>query len=525
MLLSIRLITLALSLGLLAALPADAKTFRWASRGDILTLDPHAQDEGLTNSVLSQVYEGLVGRDKQMKVVPELALSWSNPSPLAWRFKLRSGVKFHDGTAFTADDVVFTIERAFAPTSNFKSYLQGVTGAKKVDDTTVDIVLSTPNPALIQNLTGIRIMSRAWSEKNKVTRPQDFKEKEETFAARNTNGTGRYMLQSRETDVKTVLVENPAWWGKREGNVSEAVYLPIKADATRLAALLSGEVDFVLDPPPQDIPRLKDNLATKVIEGAEVRTIFLGFDQSRDELLYSNVKGKNPFKDLRVRQAFMAAVDVEAIKSRIMRGLSTPTALMLPPQVDGYSKDLDKRPPGDREKAKKLLAEAGYPSGFEVGLDCPNNRYINDEQICQAVASMLAQIGVTVKLNAMPRAVWLPRLQKYDTSFFMLGWGVTTFDAHYGLSALIHSPTEGGDGAFNYGRYANTKMDALLDAMRVEMDPATRRKIVVDTLALNLAEVSHLPLHFQVIPWAMRSNISVTHRPDNYMTLNWVTVR
>src|ERR1700674_579383 len=510
---------------LVVAVPADAKSLRWASRGDILTLDPHAQDENLTNMVADQIYEPLVARDRQMKILPALALSWTNPQPTQWRFKLRPNVKFHDGTAFTADDVVFTIERALAPTSNFKSYLASVTGAKIVDDATVDILLSSPNAALIQNLAGVRIMSRAWAEKNKVTQPQNFKDKEETFSARNTNGTGPYMLKLREADVKTVLVENPNWWGKREGNVTEATYLPIKADATRVAALLSGEVDFVLDPPPQDVPRLKGNAALKVVEGSEVRTIFLGLDQSRDELLYSNVKGKNPFKDVRVRQAMSMAIDVEAIKSRIMRGLSVPTALMLPPQIDGYAKELDKRAPVDREKAKKLLAEAGYPSGFEVQLDCPNNRYINDEQICQAVTSMLAQIGIQVKLNAMPRAVWLPKLQKYDTSFYMLGWGVTTFDAHYGLSSLMHTPTASGDGSFNYGRYSNATMDDLLDRIRSEMDPAVRRKLVAEALALSLSDVAHLPLHFQVIPWAMRSNINLVHRPDNYLTLNWIEVK
>ena len=506
------------------AAPVDAKTLRWSSAGDILTLDPHAQDENLVNGFLSQIYESLVGRDKQMKVVPALALSWSNPQPTVWRFRLRPNVKFHDGTPFSADDVVFSIERALAPTSNFKSYMQSITGAKRVDDLTVDIELSAPNPALLQNLTGVRIMSRAWAEKNKVMKPQNFVEKEETYSSRNTNGTGPYMLVSREPDVKTVVKENPNWWGKREGNVTEAVYLPIKSAATRAAALLSGEVDFVLDPPPQDVPRLKSTAGIKVVEGNEVRTIFLGFDQYRDELLYSNVKGKNPFKDVRVRRAVYQAIDIEAIKTKVMRGLSIPTGLMLAPQVDGYDKALDKRLPLDREQAKKLLAEAGYPSGFEVTLDCPNNRYINDEQICQAVVAMLAQVNITAKLNAMPRATYFPKIQKNDTSFYMLGWGVTTFDAHYGLNPLAHTVTPAGDGSYNLGRYSNPKMDQLLDQIRIEMDPAKRHKLIADALVLHNSDVVHAPLHFQVIPWAMRSNIEVVHRPDNYLTLSWITV-
>src|ERR1700674_1110940 len=502
---------------LVVAVPADAKSLRWASRGDILTLDPHAQDENLTNMVADQIYEALVARDRQMKILPALALSWTNPQPTQWRFKLRPNVKFHDGTAFTADDVVFTIERALAPTSNFKSYLASVTGAKIVDDATVDILLSSPNAALIQNLAGVRIMSRAWAEKNKVTQPQNFKDKEETFSARNTNGTGPYMLKLREADVKTVLVENPNWWGKREGNVTEATYLPIKADATRVAALLSGEVDFVLDPPPQDVPRLKGNAALKVVEGSEVRTIFLGLDQSRDELLYSNVKGKNPFKDVRVRQAMSMAIDVEAIKSRIMRGLSVPTALMLPPQIDGYAKELDKRAPVDREKAKKLLAEAGYPSGFEVQLDCPNNRYINDEQICQAVSAMLAQIGVTARLNAMPRAPFFAKLDKRDTSFYLMGWTPPTYDALNVLQVHAHTPGSGGDGDYNRGGYSNPKLDGIIDQIKVELDHTKRNALIAEALAIVNADVGYVPLHQQIIPWAMRAGMKVVHHPSNQL--------
>src|SRR6202521_608404 len=507
---------------LVVAVPADAKSLRWASRGDILTLDPHAQDENLTNMVADQIYEPLVARDRQMKILPALALSWTNPQPTQWRFKLRPNVKFHDGTAFTADDVVFTIERALAPTSNFKSYLASVTGAKIVDDATVDILLSSPNAALIQNLAGVRIMSRAWAEKNKVTQPQNFKDKEETFSARNTNGTGPYMLKLREADVKTVLVENPNWWGKREGNVTEATYLPIKADATRVAALLSGEVDFVLDPPPQDVPRLKGNAALKVVEGSEVRTIFLGLDQSRDELLYSNVKGKNPFKDVRVRQAMSMAIDVEAIKSRIMRGLSVPTALMLPPQIDGYAKELDKRAPVDREKAKKLLAEAGYPSGFEVQLDCPNNRYINDEQICQAVSAMLAQIGVTARLNAMPRAPFFAKLDKRDTSFYLMGWTPPTYDALNVLQVHAHTPGSGGDGDYNRGGYSNPKLDGIIDQIKVELDHTKRNALIAEALAIVNADVGYVPLHQQIIPWAMRAGMKVVHHPSNQLIVHWV---
>jgi peptide/nickel transport system substrate-binding protein len=501
----------------------DAKTLRWSSQGDFLTMDPHAQNEALNNSATGQVYEPLINRDKEMKLEPSLATAWKQEETNRWRFTLRRNVKFHDGAPFTAADVVFSVQRTRAPTSNFKQYLTGVAEAKQVDDFTVDIITSGPNPVLLQQLTEVRIMNKAWSEKNNVAKPQNFIEKEETFAVRNMNGTGPYMLKSREVDIRTVFVENPNWWGKREGNVTEMVYQPIKADATRIAALISGEIDFVLDPPLQDLERLKRG-GTKVVEGNENRTIFFGFDQHSNELLYSNVKGKNPFKDLRVRQAVYHAIDIEAIKSRIMRGQALPTGSIIAPQVNGFTKEVDVRLPLDRAKAKQLLADAGYPNGFEVTLDCPNNRYINDEEICQAATAMLAQVGIQAKLNAMPRATYFPKIQKYDTSFYMLGWGVPTFDALYSLQSLATTVGQGGDGNFNLGRFSNAKFDALVQQIKVETDQEKRNAAIVDALKIHNAEVAHVPLHHQVIPWAMRSNVNVVHRADNRLELRWIQV-
>ena len=505
------------------SIQADAKTLRWSSQGDFLTMDPHAQNEALNNAATGQVYEPLINRNKEMKLEPGLATAWKQEGADRVRFTLRQGVKFHDGSAFTADDVVFSVQRTMAPTSNFKQYLTGVTEAKKVDDVTVDIITSGPNPVLLQQLTEVRIMSKSWSEKNNVAKPQNFIEKEETFAVRNMNGTGPYMLKSREVDIRTVFVENPNWWGKREGNVTEMVYQPIKSDATRIAALISGEVDFVLDPPLQDLQRLKSG-GTKVVEGNENRTIFFGFDQERNELLYSNVKGKNPFKDIKVRQAVYHAIDIEAIKSRIMRGQALPTGSIIAPQVNGFTKEVDVRLPLDRAKAKQLLAEAGYPNGFEVTMDCPNNRYINDEEICQAVTAMLAQVGIQAKLNAMPRATYFPKIQKYDTSFYLLGWGVPTFDALYSLQSLAQTVGQGGDGNFNLGKYSNPKFDALVNQIKVETDQEKRNGMIVDALKIHNADIAHVPLHHQVIPWAMRANVNVVHRADNRLELRWVQI-
>jgi peptide/nickel transport system substrate-binding protein len=511
---------------LIAASPlVEAKTLRWSSQGDLTTVDPHANNEGFTNAFLDNVYETLVTRGKQLKIEPSLATSWQAIDPTTTRFKLRPNVKFHDGTAFTADDVVFSVQRALAETSNYKTYLVGVKEARKVDDLTVELITEGPAPVLLGQLTEVRIMSRAWCTAHNVTRPQDYKNKEETFAVRNANGTGPYMLKTREPDVRTVVVANPSWWGKREGNVDEVVYRPIQNDSTRLAALVSGEVDFVLDPPPQDVPRLKQDPKVKVVEGMENRTVFFGMDQARDELLYSNVKGKNPFKDKRVREAMQLALDLNAIKSTVMRGLSVPTAVMFAPQVDGYPKELDHPKPPDRARAKKLLAEAGYPDGFEVTLDCPNNRYVNDEKICVAAAAMFAQIGVKVRVNAMPRAIWGPKTQSRDTSMYMLGWGVPTFDSQYALQSLIRTVVpKTADGDYNLGGYSNAQVDAAVDKLKTEVDPKKRAALALEASRIHQADVGHLPLHFQVIPWAARANVNVVHRADNRLTFKWVRI-
>jgi peptide/nickel transport system substrate-binding protein len=504
----------------------DAKTLRYSSQGDITTVDPHANNEGFTNAYLDNIYEPLVTRGKDLKIEPCLAISWQQSSPTVTRFKLRPNVKFHDGTPFTAEDVVFSIGRALSDTSNFKPYLAGVKEARKVDDLTVDIVTEGPAPVLIPQLTEVRIMSKAWAAKHNVAKPQDYKNKEETFASRNANGTGPYILRSREADVKTVAVLNSNWWGKMDGNVNEIVYQPIKSDGTRLAALISGEIDFVLDPPPQDVPRLKQDPKIKVVEGNENRTVFLGMDQHRDELQYSSVKGKNPFKDRRVREAVQLSIDVNAIKTQVVRGLSIPTAVMFAPQVAGYPKDLDKVKPVDRERAKKLLAEAGYPQGFEVTLDCPNNRYIADEKICVAIAGMLAQVNIKVRVNAMPRAQYFPKIQNFDTSFYMLGWGVPTFDSQYSVQSLLRTNVpKTADGDYNLGRYSNAKVDAAIDSLKTEVDPARRAALAREVLQLHIADVGHIPLHHQVIPWAMRSNVTVVHRADNRLTVKWVRIQ
>ncbi|OFV49285.1 ABC transporter substrate-binding protein [Oligella sp. HMSC09E12] len=520
-----KLLVAALSAALFVPLAAQSKTLRWASQGDILTLDPHAQNEGLNIAASSYVYETLVAYDKDFQITPTLATEWETPSDTLWRFKLREGVKFHDGSDFTAEDAAFSIKRAMAPTSNFKAYVNGIKDARATDSHTLEIELDGPNPVLLRQLTNVFIMSKAWAEANNTTSPQDFTKKEETYSARNAMGTGPYKLSSREVDIRTEFSENENWWNKdnKVGNVTHIVYTPIAQNATRTAALLSGEIDFVLDPPAQDLERIKRQ--AKVVEGNEYRTIYIGLDQKSDELKYSTLKGKNPFADVRVREALYLAIDAEAIKKSVMRGSSAPTGTMVAPQVNGWSEDLAKRPKPDLEKAKALIAEAGYQANeINFTLDCPNNRYINDEAICQAIVAMWARIGVKANLNSMPRATYFPKVQSYDTSAYLFGWGVPTFDALYTLQSLFHSKGEGADGSFNFGNYENAEVDKLIDLIKVETDETKRNDAIHQVLKIHAEEFGHLPIHDQVIPWAMAKNVDVIHRADNRLTAEWVVI-
>ncbi len=510
----------------LAAAPAQAQTLRWASQGDPQTMDPHSQNESMTNMMNGQVYEKLVTRDKQLGIVPALATEWQQVSPTLWRFKLRPNVKFHDGTPFTADDVVFSMERGAAPTSTINQYATAVGKPRKVDDLTVEFQLAAPNPIFLQHLETLWIMSKVWCEKNRVTRPLDFKNKEESHAGLNANGTGPYMLVSRAPGIKTVYKRNPNWWGKFEGNVQEIVYTPIGNDATRLAALVSGEIDLVLDPAPRDVARLRNTAGVKVIDGPENRIVFIGMDQFRDKLLYGSVAGdKNPFKDARVRRAMYQAVDIETMKTKLMNGLSVPTGGLTPSPLGSYNDpEIESRYPYDLAAARKLMAEAGYADGFEVTLDCPNNRYINDEEICIALAGMWAQLKIKVKVSAQPRATYFPKIEKQDTSLYMLGWGGAITDAETTFTPVLRNRGEKGVGYWNFGGVKNDKFDALAAQSSVEPDPKKREGLIKAALREYKEQVHVIPLHRQVIPWAARSNVSAVHRADNWLEVQWITV-
>ena len=513
------------ALAAVTALPAQAQTLRWAAQNDILTMDPHSQNHATTNAILMHAYEGLTRYSASYQVEPALATKWTFISPTQVRFDLRKGVKFHDGSPFTADDVVFSFGRIKQPQGTMQIYVTGINEIKKIDDFTIDMVLAAPSPILLRNIIDFRIMSKAWADKNRTTSVQDYKAKEENFASRNVMGTGSYKITGWTPEQRVTMTINTDWWDKHTGNVREVVYTPIKSDPTRVAALLSGDVDILTDIPTQDVARLRSDAKLKIVDGPEVRTIYFAPDVGSAELKYSNVKGKNPFADKRVRQALSMAIDREAIKRNIMRGLSIPAGLMVAPGVNGNTPDIDVPVKTDSEGAKKLLAEAGYPDGFEVRMNCPNNRYVNDEEICQAVIAMWARIGVKIQLVAENMATFSQKFQNFDSSLYLLGWGVATYDAQYMIQSLVRTRTSGADGNFNFSRISDPVVDRLTDAMKSEVDVAKRNAMIKEALLRIKDEVLLIPIHHQMRPWAMKAGVSTVHRSDDRPEARFTSMR
>jgi peptide/nickel transport system substrate-binding protein len=505
----------------------QAQTLRYANQGELKSLDPYTVNETTTNAHLGHPYEGLTARGKDLKIEPGLAEKWEiSDDGLKWRFFLRKGVKFHAGEDFTADDVLFSADRVRATGSNFTTRIPKDAKFVKVDDHTVDVVLTSPNPILNAQWDTWYIMSKKWAEANNAVAPTPAAATTPSYASLNANGTGSFRIESHQPGVKTVFKANESWWQKPEHNIKEIVFTPIASDATRVAALLSGEVDIIEPVPIQDIQRVNGAGNVQVLTGPELRTIFLGFDQIRDELLESNVKGKNPFKDPKVRQAFYQAIDIETIKSRVMRNLATPSPLMIAPELFPHAGF--ERAKFDVNESKRLLTEAGYPNGFEVGMDCPNDRYVNDGQICQAVVGMLARAGIKVNLNAQPKGQYFAKVLKsggYKTSFYLLGWTPGTFDSHNVLHDILgcRDVATSSRGESNLGGYCNKQVDALTDKILVESDTAKRDAMIREAYKITVDEFAYIPLHQQALAWGVSKKVRLTQRADNSVLLYYAT--
>ena len=501
---------------------ADAKTFRWAGKTDPQTLDPHGTNTAPVLGFLNNIYEGLVRRGKDMKLEPALAASWEPIGQDGWRFKLRQGVTFHGGQSFDAEDVLFSYQRASSEQSDVRSWFAPVRDVKVVDSHTVDILTKAPNPLFPSSIANWMIIDKGWAESNSAARPARDKE---NYATLHANGSGAFMIKSRDPGVKTTLVPFANWWGKLESNITEAVFTPIGTQATGVAALLSGEIDFIEPIPLQDVPRIQKTSGFTVHQGIEARVIMFGFEHAADELRYSNIKGKNPFKDARVRKAAYQAINVDAIIKKVMRGNAQPAGLLISAAMEGFSPQHNERFANDPKAAKALLAEAGYADGFEFGLACPNDRYINDEAICTAAVSMLAQVRLKAKLRTMPVRNYWKELRANNFDMYLLGWSPGTFDAEHPIRFLMHTPNkEKKLGSWNFGKFSDPKVDELPPMVQVELDPAKRQAMLDEIHGILRNKVAYVPLHVQPLVWGSKDNIKLTQRPDNFFILRWVSV-
>jgi peptide/nickel transport system substrate-binding protein len=522
---------LALGVGLFLTAQAEAAPFRFAGQQDVATMDPYMVDETFTTNFLAAIYEPLVRRGRALEIEPGLAARWEQMEPNRWRFHLRPDVTFTDGTRFTSGDVVFSLERARKPGSNMVNRVANIAAVAATDPLTVEITTRGADPTLLANLSAVLIMPKTWAEVHGAADPISLKDVKETYAAQHAIGTGPFILTTREAGTRTVLQANPGWWDNLQHNLDTVTYTPILSNATRVAALLSGEVDMIDPVPLQDQVRVKGAPDLMLMAGPELRVVFLGMDQFRPELLYSDVKGKNPFKDIRVRQAFYDAIDVWAIKDRVMAGQSQPVAQIAASGIVGYDADLPPHAHADIDAARKLMAEAGYADGFKLDMNCPAGRYVNDERICQSVASMLARINVKLNVVTQPPALFFGRTAKRDTSFYMLGTTPPTYDAYSTVFGLMVCPADllngrpglvPGGGAFNASGYCDPETDQLTAAAASEFDTAKRNKDFAQIWRRLVTQVGYIPLHQQGLSWGVRKGISLVQRPDDVLDLRFV---
>ena len=525
----------ALLLGLAAAMPAPmpaaAATLTYAGSSPPLTFDPHGTNDFATTAVFRQIYDSLVSLDRDMKPVPGLATSWEQQGDHAWRFHLRDDVVFHDGQKMTVDDVVFSVLREKG-SGYYSSMFGGIADAKAVDATTVEVTSKEPDPVLPQKMARLFVMSKPWSVEHGLEAiPNLGAQGSEAYSVRHANGTGPMALQTQEPGVKTVLHRFDKYWGKATGNVTEATYLPIGTAATRVAALLSGQVDLVADVPLQDIERIKSTAGFTLRQVPQMLWMQLELDGTRDAALETYDKAgqplkTNPLKDTRVRQAIAQAIDAKLIIDRVLRGNGRPVGIPSLPGTDGYQAALDVRWPTDPARAKALLAEAGYPNGFTTQLNCPTERYASTEDVCRAVASMLGRVGIDVKVNTI---VW-PDFARLlvngpSSSFHLIGvasaWGIQDVF----VSEMMTRNPKAGEGFFNWAMWHNDELDRVAREMRVTFDPARRDALAKEGLEIAKKDVYAVYLYQPMLNYGSKANVDAFLRSDSTLLLQDVVVR
>jgi len=489
---------------------AHAAELRIGVAADVTSMDPHFLNIQPNNNIGWQVFDALTHIDADARLVPGLAVSWRALNPTTWEFKLRHGVRFHDGTELTAADVVFSIQRVRSvPNGQFGAFTQRIVATETPDPYTVRLKTAAPYAMVPYDMNSVFIVSKHAAA---GARTEDFD------SGKAMVGTGPFRFVRYARGDRVELARNDRYWGGAPA-WDKVVFRVVPTDPARLAALLSGELDLIEQIPTPDLDRIRRDALLRSVHKVSWRTIFLFVDQRASPPPgVTNKAGKrleqNPFRDQRVRQALSIAIDRSAIAARLMDGAALPASNLVSPPVFGYASDL-KPDTYDPEGAKRLLAEAGYPDGFATTLSATNNRYVNDEQIAQAVAQMLARIGVRVRVDAMPVNVYLPRARKGELAFGMFGWG--SFSADLALRSLLATPdAKKGYGAFNWSGYSNPKLDALLDRAFATVDEKAREEIAREAMRTAMRDFAAIPLHHQVGTWAMKTSLNYAPRTDEY---------
>ena len=504
--------TLTIAAWSLAFLPARAADLSVALSADVTSMDPHYHNLTPNNNVAEHVFETLVTKDTRSRLKPSLAESWRAVDDLTWEFKLRKGVKFHDGSDFTAQDVVFSLDRVpNVPNSpsSFAAYSKQIIEKIIVDPLTLRFKTATPYPLMPNDMSTIFILS-ARVAKGAAT--EDFN------SGKATIGTGPFRFVRYAKGDRIEFTRNETYWGAKPA-WDKVTLRVITADPTRVAALLAGDVRAIENVPTSDIARIAKSNDLTLYRTVSHRLMYIHLDGNRDRSPHVFDKAgkpleKNPLKDIRVRKAISKAINRQALVERVMEGAAVTTGQLMPEGMFGYSSTL-KTEPYDLEGAKKLLAEAGYPDGFAKTLHAPNDRYVNDEQIAQALAQLLARVGIATRVEAMPSSVYFSRATKLEFSFMLLGWAADTAEVSSPLKALLATfDTSKGMGTANRGRYSNAKMDALLAQALAIVDDSKRERVLQQATEIAISELGIIPLYHQHNVWATRKGVTYAARTD-----------
>ena len=505
--------SLALLLATALASPAAAQTLTMGAGAPSTSLDPHFFNAAPNGSVASHIFSRLVERDAQVRPQPGLAESWRAISPNVWEFRLRPGVKWHDGRDFTADDVVFTFERApNVPNSpgGFGGFLRMVERVEVVDPLTLRIHTRAPHPLLPVDLSYIFIVSRHVGQ---GATTEDYN------AGRAAIGTGPYRLRAHTPGERVEFERNDAYWGPREP-WSRAIWRVIANDTARTAALLAGDVDVIDQVPSSDVERLRREARVALHQIQGLRMIYIQADFSRDGNLpmVADNAGQpiaaNPFKDVRVRRALSLGINRQALTERVMEGTAAPSGQWLPPGVYSYNPAVPV-PAFDADGARRLLAEAGYPQGFRLTLVTPNDRYPNDARTAQAVAQMWTRIGIRTEVQSLPWSAFSARAARQEFPIRLAGWGSSTGEASYAAINIMGTYNrEQRRGASNAGRYSNPQRDALTDRATTLLDDGEREQVLREVVQLAMDDQALIPLFHLINTWATRRGLTYEARMD-----------